>query len=134
MCLAFTSDVPEPGDAIPLMAAGVPLILVRDRAGAIRVFHNVCRHRAGPLVDEDRGNCGGSFTCKYHGWNYTLDGRLRNARDFGAAAGFDPRQYGLVPLKVETWRSFVFVNADLQASPLAGQMVPLDRKIGRAHV
>ena len=50
------------------------------------------------------GNCGEAFTCRYHGWRYALDGRLRNAVDFGVLPGFDPRQYGLFPIRVETWR------------------------------
>ena len=127
--MAHISELQREGDVVSATIAGYPLLVVRTADG-LKAFHNVCRHRAGPLVDEDRGHCGGSFTCKYHGWSYTLDGRLRNARDFGAASGFDPREFGLVPLKVETWRNFVFVNADMQASPLAGVMAPLDLKLG----
>lgn len=127
--MAHVSELQREGDVVSATIAGYPLLVVRTADG-LKAFHNVCRHRAGPLVDEDRGNCGGGFTCKYHGWAYTLDGRLRNARDFGAASGFDPRQYGLVPLMVETWRNFVFVNADLNAAPLSGVMAPLDRKLG----
>jgi choline monooxygenase len=127
--MAHVSELQSEGDAVSATIAGYPLLVVRTAEG-LKAFHNVCRHRAGPLVDTDRTNCGNSFVCKYHGWAYTLDGRLRNARDFGAADGFDPRNYGLVPLKVETWRSFVFVNADLNATPLAATLSPLDRKLG----
>lgn len=126
--MAHESELKVEGDVISATIAGFPLLVVRTADG-FKGFHNVCRHRAGPLVDEDRGNCGSTFVCKYHGWVYTLDGRLRNARDFGAAAGFDPRNFGLVPLRVETWRHFVFVNADLNASPLATSLSPLDKKL-----
>jgi choline monooxygenase len=127
--MAHVSELQTEGDAVSATIAGYPLLVVRTAEG-LKAFHNVCRHRAGPLVDADRTNCGNNFVCKYHGWAYTLDGRLRNARDFGAADGFDPRTYGLVPLKVETWRSFVFVNADLTAAPLGATLSPLDRKLG----
>jgi choline monooxygenase len=127
--MAHVSELQNEGDAVSATIAGYPLLVVRTADG-LKAFHNVCRHRAGPLVDVDRTNCGGNFVCKYHGWTYTLDGRLRNARDFGAAAGFDPRNFGLVPLKVDTWRSFVFINADLNASPLAPVLSPLDRRLG----
>ena len=126
--MAHLSELKNEGDVVTATIAGFPLLVVRTADG-LKGFHNVCRHRAGPLVDADRSNCGSSLVCKYHGWAYTLDGRLRNARDFGAASGFDPRDYGLIPLKVETWRSFVFVNADLKASPLAGALAPLDTKL-----
>lgn len=128
--MAHESELKAEGDVVSATIAGYPLLVVRTADG-IKGFHNVCRHRAGPLVDADRGNCGNSFVCKYHGWVYTLDGRLRNARDFGAASGFDPRNFGLVPLKVDVWRSFVFVNADLNAAPLAASLSPLDKKLSQ---
>jgi choline monooxygenase len=122
-------ELQREGDVLTATIAGYPLIVVRTSAG-LRAFHNVCRHRAGPLFDAERGNCGGSLTCKYHGWVYTLDGRLRNARDFGVAAGFDPRNFPLFDLKVETWRGFVFVNADNDAPALARILKPLDARMG----
>ena len=127
--MAHESELQAEGDAVAATIAGYPLLVVRTADG-IKGYHNVCRHRAGPLVDGDRENCKAGFTCKYHGWAYTLDGRLRNARDFGAADGFDPRAFGLFGLKVETWRSFVFVNADPAARPLNASMQPLDRRLG----
>ena len=44
--IAFDTGVPAPGDAIPLTVCGLPVILVRDHGGEVRVLHNVCRHRA----------------------------------------------------------------------------------------
>ena len=44
--IAFDTDVPASGDAIPLTVCGLPVILVRDESGEVRVLHNVCRHRA----------------------------------------------------------------------------------------
>ena len=49
-------------------------------------FHNVCRHRAGPLVWDGSGSCT-RLVCRYHGWAYGLDGALRSARDFGCDLG-----------------------------------------------
>lgn len=127
--MGHESELPHEGDVLAATIAGYPLLVLRT-GGGLKAFHNVCRHRAGPLFDEERGNCGGSLTCKYHGWVYTLDGRLRNARDFGVAAGFDPRNFPLFDLKVETWRGFVFVNADKNAPALAGTLKPLDTRVG----
>jgi choline monooxygenase len=67
--------------------------------------------------------------CRYHAWKYALDGRLASARDFGPAEGFDPRDYALFPLKVETWRGFVFVNMDAEAAPLMEAIAPLERRM-----
>ncbi len=113
------------GDYLADVLGGAPVVVVRKPDGALAGFHNVCRHRAGALVADGTGNCGETFTCRYHGWKYALDGRLRNAVDFGSAPGFDPRQYGLFPVRCETWRGLVFINLDMGAPPLADLLAPL---------
>ncbi len=125
--LGHESEVAAVGDYLAGEVAGRPVLAVRGKDGLIRAFHNVCRHRAGPLVSDARGNCGGELTCKYHGWRYALDGRLRNAVAFGATEGFDPREFGLFPVRLESWRGFLFVNLDGAAEPLAELVAPLDR-------
>ena len=127
--MGHSSELAREGDVLTATVAGYPLIVVRAGVG-LKAFHNVCRHRAGPLFDRERGNCGAVLTCQYHGWVYTLDGRLRSARDFGAAEGFDPRNFGLFELRVETWRGFVFVNVDAKAPALASLLAPLDARMG----
>ena len=117
--------VPNQGDYLAEEIGGAPVVLVRKAEGELAAFHNVCRHRAGALVADGEGNCGEAFTCRYHGWRYALDGRLRNATDFGNLPGFDPRQYGLFPVRVETWQGLVFVNLDLAAAPLTEALAPL---------
>jgi choline monooxygenase len=90
----------------------------------LRGFHNVCRHRAGPLVTEASGRCA-NLVCQYHGWSYDFDGALLAARDFGDAEGFDPADFGLIPVRVDEHRDLVFVNLDLEAPPLADELGPL---------
>src|ERR1700761_5983055 len=129
--IAHESQLREPGEYVAANAAGFPLIVVRGAKGELHAFHNVCRHRAGPLADDGQGKCEGQLVCRYHGWRYALDGRLANARDFGPAEGFDPRDYALFPLKTELWRGFVFVNMDAEAAPLMDTIAPLERRMQR---
>jgi len=117
--------IPAAGDYLAEEAGGAPAVVVRNAEGGLAGFHNVCRHRAGALVPDGQGHCGEAFVCRYHGWRYALDGRLRSATDFGAAPGFDPRQYGLFPIRAESWRGLIFVNLDLDAAPLAQTLAPL---------
>jgi choline monooxygenase len=139
MCLAFASDVPAPGDAIPLMAAGIPLILVRDRAGEIRVFHNVCRHRAAMMVTEPCSNLK-QFACPYHAWAYDLDGRLKSTpffdgtKDGNSRGQLDLSTLGLVPVRSAVWHHWVFVNLDGLAAPFAEHVKPLDDLIQGADL
>jgi choline monooxygenase len=128
LMIAHESQLAAPGEYVAAAAAGYPVIVVRDKDNTIRAFHNVCRHRAGPIADDGHGKCEGQLVCRYHGWRYALDGRLASARDFGAAADFDPRDFSLLPLKCESWRGFVFINMDKDAAPLSATVAPLDAR------
>ncbi len=125
--LAHESQLRDKGQIVATTIADYPLLAVRGDGG-IRAFHNVCRHRAGPLAEDGESRCENFLTCKYHGWRYALDGRLASARDFGKADGFDVRQFGLVPLKCEIWNGFVFVNMDMDAAPLSATVEPVDTR------
>ena len=127
--VAHESQLERPGDYVAGTFAGYPVVAVRGEDGKVRAFHNVCRHRAGPLVEDGEGHCAGTFVCHYHGWRYAFDGRLASARDFGPAEGFDPRGYALFPLKCEIWRGFVFVNMDRNAAPLSESIAPLETRM-----
>jgi phenylpropionate dioxygenase-like ring-hydroxylating dioxygenase large terminal subunit len=67
--------VRKPGDYVISYMGEVPVILVRDIAGTIRVLVNRCAHRGNQVCLFDRGNAR-AFTCSYHGWTYDLDGSL----------------------------------------------------------
>ncbi|HVZ99128.1 MAG TPA: aromatic ring-hydroxylating dioxygenase subunit alpha [Caulobacterales bacterium] len=129
MFATHVEALPEPRCWRAETLAGYPIVIVRDEMGALRAFHNVCRHRAGPLTQGESGRCDGALVCQYHGWRYALDGRLRLARDFGAADDFDPRAFALFPLQIEIWRGLVFVAVDPQ-EPLERVLAPLDRRLG----
>ena len=102
----FTADV-----------IGEPVVIVRDKQGMLRAFSNVCRHRAGPIAQD----CGSKnvLRCAYHGWTYTLDGRLIGTPDIDGVEFFDRSTMGMVPLRCETWEQFIFVNFDPHAEPLS---------------
>ncbi|MBU1539667.1 MAG: Rieske 2Fe-2S domain-containing protein [Alphaproteobacteria bacterium] len=124
--LGHEAEASEPGDWIATDIAGHRLLAVRGKDGVLRAFHNVCRHRAGPLVTGASGRCDGELVCAYHGWRYALDGRLRAATGFGAAEGFDPREFGLLSLRLEVWRGLAFATMDAEAAPLADHVAPLE--------
>jgi choline monooxygenase len=95
------------GDHIVAEVAGVPLVIVRGDDGVLRALHNVCRHRAGPLATCD-GKGARALICKYHGWTYALDGRLRGAPEMGRAQDFDVATIGLPQAHVALRRGLVF--------------------------
>lgn len=103
--------VAQPGDHLVGEIAGVPLLVVRGEDGVLRGLHNVCRHRAGPLALCD-GRGARSLRCRYHGWNYGLDGRLRTATDMADATGFRPQDIRLPEVPVMQWQGLVFAALD----------------------
>ncbi|MDQ3857987.1 MAG: aromatic ring-hydroxylating dioxygenase subunit alpha [Actinomycetota bacterium] len=110
-------EVERPGDFFTCLAGHVPVVVTRDEGGELRAFVNVCRHRA-HVVAEGAGHRA-SLQCPYHAWTYGLDGALRAAPRSDREPGFDRSRFSLLPVQVDVWGPFVFVNADLQAPPLA---------------
>ena len=96
--------------------AGEPVVIVRDKAGTLRAFSNVCRHRAGPIAQGS--GCKRVLSCAYHGWTYTLDGRLIGTPEIDGVEFFDRSTMGMFPLRCAVWEQFIFVNFDPAAPPL----------------
>ncbi|HXA18324.1 MAG TPA: SRPBCC family protein, partial [Thermoanaerobaculia bacterium] len=88
--------------------------------GTLRAFSNVCRHRAGPIALGS--GCKNVLRCQYHGWTYTLDGRLIGTPDIEGVEFFDRSTMGMFPLRLETWEKFIFVNFDPHAEPLSAYL------------
>lgn len=104
------ADMPNPGDYHCFDLLGEAVVAVRGRDGAVRCFHNVCRHRASRLLDGPRGHCPGRITCPYHAWTYSLEGSLVGVPHRDSFRNFHPEQQGLVPLEQEIFMGFIFVR------------------------
>ena len=107
--IAHVSQLADPGDHVLSEAGGVPLLAVHGNDGAIRVLHNVCRHRAGPLATHD-GRGARLLRCRYHGWNYGLDGRLLAATDFPDDGALDVTRICLPEARSFVWHGLVFAT------------------------
>jgi choline monooxygenase len=128
-CIGVGAQVPEPGDLRPVEIFGLPLLLLRDLAGEVKVFHNVCSHRGVELVAEP-GRVKKMIVCPYHSWCYGLDGGLRATPKIGGPGhntcdGFDPSRHGLRPVRVAVWFDVVFVNLSGDGPDFADYIAPL---------
>ncbi len=122
--IACTEDcVPEPGDHWLYEIAGLSIVIVRGDDRRLRAFLNACPHRGNALVEE----CGQGLheiRCAYHDWCFDLRGRLTRMSPQGEAATRPPERassrsgVGLLPVRLDTWAGFVFVNPDPAAEPL----------------
>jgi choline monooxygenase len=117
----------EPGDYFTCHVGDVPVVVVRDRAGELHAFLNVCRHR-GSIVAVGRGNRE-TLQCRYHAWTYGLDGRLRAAPRAQQEPGFEIGGIALRELAVEAWGPLLFVHPGPDAAPLAETFGPVPELI-----
>ncbi|KAI1353863.1 hypothetical protein F5Y01DRAFT_303078 [Xylaria sp. FL0043] len=109
--------LPNPGDWLRYQVAGFDFVIAKDRNGTINAFHNVCRHRAFPVVTSDGGN-NIILACKYHNWSYALNGKLTKAPSYQDLEGFDKSQNNLFPIHVHIdTNGFIWVNMEATEKP-----------------
>ncbi len=127
--VAHTSRLQHAGDHVVADLAGLPVVAVRGADGTLRVLHNVCRHRAGPLALCD-GLAAKSLRCKYHGWTYGLDGALKSAPEMADAEGFDVAAIRLPQLHARVWQGLLFACGAEDPPPFDGLVAGIDARIG----
>jgi choline monooxygenase len=122
----------KPGDYVTATVANEPVVVVRGSDGVLRGFYNVCRHHAMTVMNQPCGHAQ-HMRCPYHGWTYNLEGQLKGMTEFEGVKNFAREDNGLVPVKVESWENFVFVNLDPHAGTLhdfLGELVQLAKPLG----
>ncbi len=129
--VAHISELKDCGDFIVCQLAKVPIIVLRNEHDQLVAFHNVCRHRGGPLATKN-GNSK-VLRCKYHGWTYQLDGQLKSAPEMQTTKNFELCQYQLPAAFVCEWQGFVFaainkpaVSIDLLLEGIVDRIKPID--------
>ena len=136
------SRIPNAGDYFVFpFGRSDSIIVVRNQAGQINAFHNVCRHRgsrlcrhdADPIPGDPRlsvkqsGQDGTSpvFRCPYHAWTYDIDGNLIYA--YGMQEDFDPNDNGLKPCNLKAYEGHIFLHLGEGEPP---DFEPYRRRVG----
>ncbi|HVC00920.1 MAG TPA: aromatic ring-hydroxylating dioxygenase subunit alpha [Steroidobacteraceae bacterium] len=130
--IAFTDAIPEHTVAQPIEFMGWPLLVVRDRHGELRVFHNVCSHRGMQLVGET-AEIGGLIVCRYHSWSYATNGDLKATPHIGGVDqhhcdGFDRSKHGLKAVRSALFMGILFVNLSGDAPDFDRHVAELKRR------
>ncbi|HEY7045445.1 MAG TPA: ring-hydroxylating oxygenase subunit alpha [Nocardioidaceae bacterium] len=127
--VCHTEKLAEPGSYVATTIAEMPIAVVRDRAGRLRAFYNVCRHRAHELLAGSGTTR--NIVCPYHAWTYALDGQLQGARRADRMATFEKSEICLRQVRVEEFGGFIYVNLDQTARSLGEQAADLAADIER---
>jgi phenylpropionate dioxygenase-like ring-hydroxylating dioxygenase large terminal subunit len=138
--IGAASQLQKPGDFVTHDALGVPLLAARDGTGRLNGFINVCRHRGARLMQAPCGSGHSTFVCRYHGWSYGLDGRLRGVSHPSGFPDLDRSQRGLAPLRVFEQAGLLFAQLaseegqafEAQAQPLFAELQTFG--LGSRHV
>jgi len=131
-CVCHESEVANSGDFATLPIVNESVFVIRDGAGQLQAYYNVCRHRGHPLV-EGFGKGKKVLTCPYHAWTYSLTGELRRAPGAGKDDHLSCDQISLRKVRVEVFCGFVFVNLDENAESLSSQIPELEAELRSYH-
>lgn len=123
--VCHVSEIPEAGDWHSFALLGELAVVIRGKDGAVRAFHNVCRHRAARLLDGEGGHCPGRITCPYHGWSYGLDGALAGVPFEQDYPDFDRTAHGLAPIECDVFAGFAFIRFESGGESLADYLAPV---------
>jgi Rieske 2Fe-2S family protein len=110
-CIGRLDEHREHGTTQRGVLVGDVPVLVTIEGSRVRAFADTCRHRGHELLGSGVTAVRASIVCPYHAWSYRLDGSLLGAPGFRAQEAFLPDEYGLVPLPVQNWHAWLFVNA-----------------------
>ncbi|WP_338495694.1 aromatic ring-hydroxylating dioxygenase subunit alpha [Pseudomonas sp. WP18] len=101
-----TFELEKPGQYLTLQIGHYPVLIIRDKSGQVRAFHNACRHRGSKVCEHAQGKVA-KLVCPYHKWTFELDGNLLFAGNMGV--DFDRSQYNLKPVHCEIVHTYIYV-------------------------
>ncbi|TAK99513.1 MAG: aromatic ring-hydroxylating dioxygenase subunit alpha [Rhodospirillaceae bacterium] len=119
-------ELPNVGDYVTYNIMDESIVVVRASDSQLKAYFNVCPHRGRRLT----AGCGqlNRFHCKFHGWQWDLEGsvlRVLDRNDWAGCANFGDADLHLREVRVDTWAGWVFINMDSSAEPLADYLSPV---------
>jgi choline monooxygenase len=118
----------QPGSYVAGEFCNEPYVIMRDEAGELGAFFNVCRHHAAQLLHGE--GCTKEIVCPYHAWTYTLDGKLKRAPHTTGIKKFDRDALSLKKIPLKVWNKFVLLNFSGKTTELDPELSQLDEMLG----
>lgn len=124
---ARLADLPQPATYVAGRWLDLPYVVLRDEAGTLRAFANVCRHHAAEVaLGAGRAH---ELVCPYHGWAYHLYGGLKRAPGLGRAVNFHPEDHALPSLAIEAWGPWAWIHGGTPGWSLGQALHPLYKRL-----
>ncbi|OCB39435.1 (2Fe-2S)-binding protein [Mycobacterium malmoense] len=118
-------EIPDPGCYHEYTIGRQSIMVVRQKDGSVKAFHNTCAHRGMKVVRGSGCSEGGDFRCEFHGWRYGLDGRSSFVPCREEFASRPREQWGLRGVAVGAWGGWVFVSMAENPPDLLDWLDPL---------
>jgi Rieske 2Fe-2S family protein len=131
LCVGRADRVAKSGDYFLQTIGSESVIVVRDQAGKVNAFFNLCRHRGTRICTEETGAFSKSIQCPYHAWTYGLDGKLIGVPDGHDMEGLDKATLGLHKVAIQEWQGFLFINLSRNPGPLLDSIGSLAGRVER---
>jgi len=142
--LCMEAELPRPNTYRTSFLGDMPVVVTRDKDGAVHAFENRCAHRGALLCHKERGEAK-EIACVYHNWTYDLCGKLTGVafrRGIAGKGGMPPEsrpeQHAPRQLRVECFAGLVFGTLGRHTPPLdtylGAQIAPKIRRVMRAPV
>lgn len=129
LLVGHISDISEPGDYLTFDAFDEQIVVIRDQSNGINAFHNVCRHRGGRIAAGKSGHCPRAMICPFHGWSYSLEGKLKGVPALATFENFDKKSIALKSVELEVWMGFIFVRLQSGGPALRAQLAPIAHEV-----
>jgi phenylpropionate dioxygenase-like ring-hydroxylating dioxygenase large terminal subunit len=109
--------LPQAGSYLQQDIAGMPVLLTRNKEGAVKAFANVCRHRGAKLCASADPVKGARIVCPYHAWTYNLEGALIGLPRQETFPGIDKKDLSLAALPCVEAGGLIWIGLDPDGSP-----------------
>ncbi|WP_430297574.1 benzoate 1,2-dioxygenase large subunit [Sinomonas sp. B1-1] len=120
--LAHESQIPNVGDYFTTYIGRQPIVISRGKDEQLHAHINACSHRGAMLCRRKTDNRT-TFTCPFHGWTFSNNGKLLKVKD-PKGAGY-PEQFNkegshdlTKVARFESYRGFLFGSINPDVKPL----------------
>jgi phenylpropionate dioxygenase-like ring-hydroxylating dioxygenase large terminal subunit len=129
VALCFSQQVEEQGSLLPIVFAGIPLLVAHGNDDKVRIFHNIvpydgCLAVIDPIKDQQE------IVTPYHGWRYDFAGKLTSipywdGSEQGDLQAIQQCSGDLVEVSCQNEGGILFINLSDKPESFAHTMKPL---------